>query len=309
MSLSGITYCGYIGIIGRPNVGKSTLLNALLGKKLSITSRKPQTTRHRILGIKSIENKQLVYVDSPGIHAQKKQFKMLNEYLNRSALAVLKEVDVIVWLIEASGLNAEDEIILNKLIKSQSGKNKKPLIVALNKCDALSNSHHVLRVIDELSDVFQQHQLEAEFVPISAKKNENLNKLEKIIGKNLPQSPFYFDATATTDRQDKFIAAELIREKLIRQLGQELPYACNVSMEQIKQTKPNVLYVEAVIWVEKENQKKIVIGLKGEKIKKIGQLARASLEKYFEKKIFLQLWVKVKAKWSENEAVLRQILR
>ncbi len=149
------TCCGYVGIVGRPNVGKSTLLNALLGKKLSITSRKPQTTRHRILGIKTIENTQFIYVDSPGIHGQKNRFKLLNQYLNRSALSVLKEVDVIVWLIEALGFTAEDQIILDKLIKTQSGKNKKPLIVTLNKCDQLAGQDKVLHLIDNLSTSFR----------------------------------------------------------------------------------------------------------------------------------------------------------
>jgi len=307
-------YCGYIAIIGRPNVGKSTLLNALLEKKLSITSSKPQTTRHRILGIKTIENAQLIFVDTPGLHAPKNQFKLLNKQLNKTATLALKEADVILWVIDAARFTSEDELILEKLKKwrEKNKKNSLSLFIVINKIDNLKDQNSVLMTIDELSALFQEYSISAEFVPISAQKKHNLKKLEKLIIKHLPESPFYFDEKTLTDRDDGFVASEMIREKLIRFLGQELPYATTVSIQSIQpkttvKQKP-ILHISAIIWVEKEGQKKIIIGENGKKLKQIGEQARLALENYFEKKIFLQLWVKVKSGWSENPLLLKKIL-
>jgi GTP-binding protein Era len=291
------TYCGYIAIIGRPNVGKSTLLNALLGKKISITSRKPQTTRHKILGIKTRKDTQFIYVDTPGIHEA--QAKLINQYMNRTALSALKDVDVVVWVIEASHLSDEDKWILEKLKKI-----KAPILIAMNKIDILDNQDDILIFIDKLSKEIPN----AEFIPLSAKKEFNLNELEKTIQQRLPESPFYFDKDAITDRPHSFMSAEMIREKLIRLLSKELPYVTTVSVESM-QKKKKILHISAVIWVEKEGQKKIIIGESGETIKKIGTRARLSMEKYFEQKIFLTLWVKVKSHWSRNETFLKEILQ
>jgi len=291
-----MTHCGYIAIIGRPNVGKSTLLNALLGKKLSITSRKPQTTRHRILGVKTLKDAQFIFVDTPGIHEKKS--KLLNQYLNRAAFSALKEVDVVVWVIEAKGLKPEDELILEKLHKS-----KLPLLVVINKIDYLKNYNDLLPFIEILSKKMPH----AEFVPLSALKEKNINALEKAIVPFLPESPFFFEQKMITDRPDTFIAAEMVREQLIRALGQELPYATMVSVTKF-QKKKAVLYIQATIWVERDGQKKIVIGEGGKALKNIGQKARMSLEKYFGQKVFLELWVKVKSGWSEDERILREVL-
>lgn len=291
------THCGYIAIIGRPNVGKSTLLNALLGKKLSITSRKPQTTRHRIVGVKTIKHTQYVYVDTPGIHEVEP--KLLNQHLNRTAISALKDVDVIVWVIDALHWSSEDEFILEKLKKRQV-----PIIVAINKTDKLEDKKDILTQLTEFSVKLPQ----ADCIPVSAKKSYNLEKLEKIIQSRLPESNFYFDEDAVTDRSESFICAEMIREKLIRLLGKELPYATTVAVQSMEKKK-NILHINALIWVEKEGQKKIVIGEEGQMIKMIGQRARLSMEKYFGQKIFLALWVKVKARWTENERILRDILQ
>jgi len=291
------THCGYIAIIGRPNVGKSTLLNALLGKKLSITSRKPQTTRHRILGVKTLNNTQYIYVDTPGIHEAEP--KLINQYLNRTAISALKDVDIVIWVVDALHWSSEDEFILEKVKKLQIS-----LLVVINKTDKVDNKEDILKLLTEFSEKLPQ----AECVPISAKKSYNLEKLEKIIQSKLPESTFFFDENAITDRSESFICAEMIREKLVRLLGKELPYATTVAIQSMEKKK-NILHISAVIWVEKEGQKKIVIGEQGQMIKMIGQHSRLSMEKYFDQKIFLALWVKVKARWTENERILRDILQ
>jgi GTP-binding protein Era len=291
------TYCGYIAIVGRPNVGKSTLLNALLGKKLSITSRKPQTTRHRILGIKTSGSTQFVFVDTPGIHEA--GAKLLNQYMNRTAISTLKDVEVIVWVIEAEYFSAEDEWIAEKLKKI-----KTPILIAINKIDKLADQTEILSKITMLSKLIPK----AEFIPLSAKKAYNLDKLEKVIQEKLPESPFFFDENSLTDRSESFICAEMIREKLVRLLGKELPYATTAAIQSIER-KNKILHINSIIWVEKEAQKKIVIGEGGKMLKMIGRQARLSMEKYFEQKIFLTLWVKVKSRWTENERVLREILQ
>jgi GTP-binding protein Era len=312
------TKCGYIAIIGRPNVGKSTLLNALLEKKLSITSNKPQTTRQSILGIKTIQQAQLIFMDTPGLHAPKSQFKLMNQHLNKNAMTSLREADIVMWMIEAEKFTSEDTLILEKLAKLQEKnikhkKNQPPLFIVINKIDQLRDQNSVLLVIEKLSEACNTFSLAAEFIPISAEKKQNLKKLEKLIIDSLPESPFYFDENALTDRDDNFVAAEMIREKLVRFLGQELPYATTVSIQSMQSKltvkQEPIIHLSAIIWVEKEGQKKIIIGENGSKLKQIGAQARLALENYFDKKIFLQLWVKVKSGWSENPLLLKQILQ
>jgi GTPase len=291
------THCGYIAIIGRPNVGKSTLLNALLPKKISITSRKPQTTRHKILGIKTLDETQLVFVDTPGIHQEDK--RLLNRYLNRAALQVLKEVDCILWLIDALRWNDDDDFVAEKLQKI-----KVPVILVINKVDKLANNDAVIPLVEALAQKLPN----VEIIPISAKKKFNLDHLLDMVNQTLPAGPFFFAKEQLTDRNDAFIAAEMVREKLIRTLGDELPYATMVAVDAMQQKK-DIVHVSAIIWVEKEGQKGIVIGKQGEMLKRIGRAARLALEKYFGKKVFLQVWVKVKTSWSEDERILKQVLQ
>lgn len=289
-------HCGYIAIVGRPNVGKSTLLNAIVGKKISITSRKPQTTRHRILGIKTANNVQMIFVDTPGLHQHQK--RTLNRVMNKNALAVFPQVDCILWLIDAANWTADDAMIYEKL-----QKNPVPFVIVLNKVDQLKSADAVIPLVATMAQKFP----DAPIIPISAKKQFNLDRLEQLVADHLPERHFVCEANQITDKDGPFIAAEFIREKLIRTLSQELPYATIVSIEVFKKQK-EILHVYAVIWVEKASQKGIVIGKNGETLKKIGQRARLLMEKYFEQKIFLRIWVKVKENWSEDKRYLENIL-
>lgn len=289
------THCGYIAIIGRPNVGKSTLLNCLLGHKLSITSHKPQTTRHRILGIKTIDTTQFVYVDTPGIH-QNIKFA-LNRSMNRTALASLSDVDVIGFVVDGLQWTDEDEWIVNKLKKFTT-----PVILIINKVDRLRDKTRLLSHINTL----QEKMTFAEIIPLSAKTGNNLAALEKTIVQFMPESPHLFAEDQLTDRTDRFIASEFIREKLTRSLQQELPYAAAVEIEEFAE-KNTVLHISAVIWVEKDTQKAIVIGKGGEQLKGIGSRARLAMEKFFGRKVFLKLWVKVKDSWSDDERALKSL--
>lgn len=285
--------CGYVAIIGRPNVGKSTLLNRILGEKLSITSHKPQTTRHQILGIKTQDNIQTIYVDTPGLHKNIK--RAINRYMNKTALQTLEEVDVIIWVLEGLRWLDEDEWIYKRLKEI-----KKPIIVLVNKVDQVKAKTDLLPYLQQLSK-------KADFVsimPVSAQKGINVAELEKVIAELLPENPYYFSEDQLTDRNDRFLAAEMIREKLMRRLNQELPYALTVEINEFKE-KENILHIHATIWVEKENQKAIVIGEGGQNLKNIGKLARLDMEKLFDNKVFLQLWVKVKENWSDDEKALR----
>lgn len=287
--------CGYVAIIGRPNVGKSTLLNHILGQKISITSRKPQTTRHRILGIKTNDSAQAIYVDTPGLHQEAK--KALNRYMNRAATSVIHEVDVIVFMIEALKWKSDDEWILKKLLTV-----KCPIILVINKVDKIADKELLLPFIEELNT-----RCDFSFImPMSALKNDNILDFEKVISTLLPESPHFFPDDQITDVSERFLAAEIIREKLMRSLGQELPYALTVQIEQFKESE-KLNRISAIIWVEKTSQKAIVIGKDGSVLKKVGTLARESMEFLFQKKIFLQLWVKVKESWSDNERALRSL--
>lgn len=288
--------CGYVAIIGRPNVGKSTLLNKIIGQKISITSRKPQTTRHKILGIKSSENEQIIYVDTPGLHkTDKVAHNALNRYMNKAAYQAIGEVDVIIFVIEGTVWKEEDDWILRKISLL-----KIPVILAINKTDEVVPRARLLPHIEQLSKKMQF----AAIVPISAHKGTNLDKLEKTIVSLLPQGPFLYLPEQITDRPEKFRVAEIIREKLVKLLGQELPYSTTVAVELFKQEK-GLVHISAVIFVERIGQKIIVIGTKGDKLKRIGTLARQELEKILKQKVFLELWVKVKSRWTDDEKALK----
>jgi GTP-binding protein Era len=280
---------GYIAIIGRPNVGKSTLLNGLIGKKISITSRKPQTTRTQILGIKTIGDAQAVYIDTPGLHTHEKN--AMNRYMNRLAEAVMADADIVIFMIDSMRWHPEDDGILDKL-KSDSV----PVILVINKADLLKDKNLLLPFIQTLQDKFHFKNI----VPMSARKKSNVLHLEKIIMQLLPEGAHLFPDDQVTDKSERFQAAELIREKIILATGQEIPYSTTVVIEEFKH-EGKLLRISALIWVEREGQKPILIGKNGERLKAIGTAARKDLEKCFNTKVFLQLWVKIKDNWTNNE--------
>ncbi len=288
------TYCGFVAIVGRPNVGKSTLLNTLLGSKLSITADKPQTTRHKILGIKTKDTIQTLYVDTPGIH--EKRATRLNQFMNSVALSTLHDVDVIVFVVEAGRVHHEDEFIIEYLSRIE-----KPLLLAVNKIDELADQDALLPILEQW-----QHTLPfVAMVPISAVKNKNVDRLETLINQQLPESVFYYEADRRTDRDENFFISEIIREKLVRGLGQELPYATEVQVEKLEH-KDNLIHIHALIWVERDGQKAIVIGKQGQKLKSIATAARVDLEKQLGQKVMLEVWVKVKAAWSNDASALKR---
>lgn len=289
------TRCGYIAIVGRPNVGKSTLLNDFLGQKLSITSRKPQTTRYQIVGIKTTDTIQAIFVDTPGLHKNVKA--IMNRYMNRAASSSLSEVDVIIFIVDAARWAADDQWILEKL---QSVKT--PVILVLNKIDKIKDKEILLQNLQMMSSQMAF----TDIVPISAKTGHNVSTLEVLVERLLPERDFLYPADQLTDRSERFLAAEFIREKVMRFTSQELPYAIAVEIEEFK-LKNNILHIGAVIWVEKVGQKTIIIGKHGEQLKTIGTEARLEMERLFEQKIFLRLWVKVKKGWTSDERALHSL--
>ncbi len=287
--------CGFVALIGRPNVGKSTLMNHLLKQKISITSRKPQTTRHRILGINTTDAGQAIYMDTPGMHNSEK--RALNRYLNRTAETTLLGVDVIVWLIDGLSWHEYDEAIFKKL--EQAGL---PVILAVNKVDKVADKEAILAFFNEAQHRFPFKHL----IPISALKRTNLDELESLIMALLPGRDLIYPADQVTDRSERFLAAEIVREKLTRRLGAELPYALTVEIERYEE-KPNITKIYAIIWVERLTQKNIVIGKDGDMLKKVGIDARLDIEKLIGQKVYLQLWVKVKKGWSDSERALQSL--
>lgn len=288
--------CGYVAIVGRPNVGKSTLLNRILGQKLSITSRKPQTTRHQILGIKTEDDLQVVYVDTPGLHKDDKG-KALNRFMNRTASEALRHVDLVVFMIDRTAWTEEDQLVLDKLEHLHC-----PVILAVNKVDQLKDKEALLPQLEELAakrhfDVI---------IPISAEKGHNVERLEQEVESRIPEGVHLFPEDQITDRSSRFVAAELVREKLMRNLGEEVPYGTTVEIEEFKHDG-RVLHISALILVEREGQKRIVIGDSGAVIKTIGRDARIDMEKMFDTKVMLNLWVKVKRGWSDNERALQSL--
>lgn len=287
--------CGYVALIGRPNVGKSTLMNHLLGQKISITSRKPQTTRHRIIGINTTDDRQIVYVDTPGMHDGEK--RALNRYLNRTADTTLLGVDVVVWLVDNLVWHEYDALIFKKL--EQAGL---PVILAVNKIDKITEREKVMAFFAAAQQRFPF----VAIIPISALKNTNLTQFEAAITDLLPLSEPIFPAEQITDRSERFLCAEIVREKLTRRLGDELPYALTVEVERYEEL-PAITKIYFVIWVERMSQKNIVIGAQGELLKAIGSEARKDIERLLDQKVFLQLWVKVKKGWSDNERALQHL--
>ena len=290
------TYCGFIAIVGRPNVGKSTLLNKILGQKISITSRKAQTTRHRIVGIKTEGAYQEIYVDTPGLHIEEK--RALNRLMNRAASSAITDVDLVIFVVDGTHWNDDDEMVLNKLRKT-----KAPVVLAINKIDNIKNKDDLLPFITEITQKFNF----ADIVPISAEKGNNLDAIEKIVRKSLRPGVHHFPEDYVTDRSQRFMASEIIREKLIRFMGEELPYSVTVEIEQFKVNEHGTYEINGLILVERDGQKKIVIGRKGEKLKKIGTEARLDMERLFDNKVHLELWVKVKSGWADDERALRSL--
>jgi len=292
----GLARCGIAALVGRPNVGKSTLLNALLGHKVSIVSPRPQTTRTRIHGVLTRPGLQVIFADLPGIHS--KQPRAINRYMNRLALSSLADSDVNLFIIEALRWTDEDERALGEL--RQAGR---PILLLINKVDRARPRERLLPFIAEVSRKADF----VEVVPLSALKRDNIEHLPEIIGRYLPQSPLLYPPDQITDASDRFMAAEIIREKLTRRLQEELPYGLVVEVEGIGEAEdePGKLVVQAVIWVERTGQKAIVIGKGGELLKEIGRAARLDLKQHFGQPVHLELWVKVREGWSDDESALR----
>lgn len=287
--------CGYIAIIGRPNVGKSTLLNRILGMKLSITSRKPQTTRHQILGVKTTELGQFIYVDTPGIHSGGK--KAINRYMNKAASSVIHDVDLVLFMVQAMKWTEEDSMVLNKLEHVEI-----PVVLVVNKVDVVEDKDELLPFLQQVTEKYNFESV----IPLSAQRGHNLDQLEQLVLQLLPVSPPIFDPDQLTDRSERFLVAELIREKMVRELGNELPYQTTVEIERYLE-KEKITEINAMILVETKGQKAIIIGNKGMRLKSIGTKARKDMEKLLGRKVFLQLWVKVKAGWSDSESALRSL--
>ena len=291
-----MTRCGYVAIVGRPNVGKSTLLNQLLGQKLAITSRKPQTTRHNLLGIDTQDDVQILFVDTPGIHATAGG-RAMNRYMVRTATSVLQDVDLVLFILEAGRFTAEDELVLEYLAKS-----KVPVIAVLNKTDLLSQRDLVLPAI---ADIAQRHEF-SEIVPIAALRNSGLTHLRDVVASYMPQAPMLFEADEITDRSERFLVMEIIREKLMRRLGDELPHRLTVGIDSY-QEGDSIVEISATVYVERDGQKQIVIGAKGEKLREIGRDARLDIEALIDQKVMLRLWVKLRPGWTDDERSLSRL--
>lgn len=289
------TRCGYVAIVGRPNVGKSTLLNYILGQKLSITSKKPQTTRHQLLGIKTSEKEQVLYVDTPGIHG--KENKAINRYMNKSAKSIVKDVDVVIFVTDRTDWQDDDEITAESLSNAPG-----QIIIAINKIDLLKDKERLLPKLKELSDRFP----DAVVIPISAEKGDNLEQLELLVSERLPYGQFLFSDDQLTDRSMRFLVSEIIREKIMRQLGEEVPYAATIQIESFKQERKTT-HVDATVFVERDGQKAILIGKQGAKLKRIGTDARHDIESLIDGKVMLRLWVKTRTGWSDDERALKSL--
>lgn len=290
-------HCGFVAIVGRPNVGKSTLLNQLLGQKVSITSRKAQTTRHRIIGIDTQDNDQIIYIDTPGLHIEEK--RAINRLMNRAASSSIGDVELVMFVVEGTHWNDDDEMVANKLKDC-----KCPVLLVINKIDNVIDKTQLLPHIQEISQKVNF----LDVVPISAEKGDGIDIIKKIVKTHLPEGEHHFPEDYITDRSQRFMASEIIREKLMRFLGDELPYSVTVEIEQFKVDERNGMYrINGLILVERDGQKKMVIGNKGEKIKKIGIEARKDMQSFFDNKVHLELWVKVKAGWADDERALRSL--
>ncbi|MGX9462745.1 GTPase Era [Shewanella sp. A14] len=293
-----VTYCGMVAIVGRPNVGKSTLLNKLLGQKVSITSKKPQTTRHRIMGIHTDGPHQIVFIDTPGLHIEEK--RAINRLMNRAAASSLADVAMVVFVVDGMTWTADDEMVLQKL---QHRNDDRKIILAINKVDNIKDKEKLFPYLNELAQKFDFD----EILPISATKGTNVQRILDMARESLPEAPFYFPEDYVTDRSQRFMASEIVREKLMRFLGDELPYDATVEIEQFKMMDNGVYQINALILVEREGQKRMVIGNKGERIRTIATQSRLDMETLFENKVFLEVWVKVKSGWADDERALRSL--
>lgn len=290
---NSIQRCGYVAIIGRPNVGKSTLLNHILGMKLSITSRKPQTTRHQILGVKTNDAVQTIYVDTPGIH--QRSGTAINKYMNRAATSVLSDVDAILFVVQVNKWTEEDQAIIEKL-KSV----KCPVVLVINKTDMLADRKQLLPIIEKLSAL---HDF-VDIIPVSALQGKNIETIEQKVAALLPENEHIYPDDQITDRSMRFLASEIIREKLVRELGQELPYTSAVVIDKYDEDE-DIVRIHATIFVESAGQKAIIIGKKGARLKSIGTKARIDISTMVDTKVYLNLWVKVREGWSNDEIALR----
>jgi len=286
--------CGYIGLVGRPNVGKSTLLNRIMGQELSITAAKPQTTRHRILGIHTRGDVQMLFVDTPGLHDVRRN--ALNRVLNRTALAVVEEVDCLVLVAQMPRITDADRALLTRL-----QTNRQTLIIALNKIDRVAKPA-LLPVLQELGALAPS----AQIVPLSARSGENVERLEELLVAQIPERAFVYPADQLSDRSQRFFVAEIVREQLTRQLEQELPYELSVETEQFVEHDTSV-EVSVLIWVGRDSQKGIVVGRNGETLKKVGTLARRRMSDLLGKRVHLSTWVKVKRGWVDDERALHSL--
>ena len=287
--------CGYVALVGRPNVGKSTLLNHLLGQKISITSKRPQTTRHRILGIKTIDTAQFIYVDTPGLHQY--EGRAMNRHMNREAIRALQQVDVVVFMVEGLRWTGDDELVLKELASVSC-----PVLLAVNKVDLITDKQSLLPGLQALSGKRDFEQI----IPLSATTGRNVAELESVIESLLPESVPFFPEDQITDRSERFLVAERVREKLFRKLGKELPYGITVEIERFRREQ-NIVHIHALIWVERASQKSIVIGRQGRVLKEVGREARVELEPLLDSKVNLKLWVKVKEGWADDERALRSL--
>jgi GTP-binding protein Era len=301
---AGGNRCGYVAIIGRPNVGKSTLLNRLLGQKLAITSHKPQTTRHTILGVSTLPGGQILFVDTPGLH--RRGGNALNRYLNRAARSILADVDLVLFVVEALQFSDEDSAALAEIASAGT-----PAVVAVNKTDRVVDKTRLLPYLQALSG---RHRF-LDIVPVSAINGQQVDRLESAVMAALPLGENLFPADQLTDRSERFLAAELLREQLMQRYGKELPYRTTVEIESFKleavqdmggEAEPRA-HIHALIWVERESQKAIIIGRRGEALKAAASQARLEMQKLFGRPVHLEVWVKVKQSWSSDEAALASL--
>lgn len=289
-----ISRCGFVAVVGRPNVGKSTLINAIVGSKVSIVTPKPQTTRHRILAVYTRNDNQIIFVDTPGLH--RGAAKTINRLMNRTAASALADADLILFVSEANRWTVEDQDVLERLKESPV-----PVIALLNKIDKVHPKEELLSVLSAMSE---RHTFD-EVLPISAKLNDNLDRLVELIPGYLPESPALYPEDMLTDRSESFQIAELIREKLTLLLRQEVPYGLTVEIERLEK-EPGGVAINAIIWVERDSQKGIVVGKGGNVLKKVGRSARVELKERLGMPVHLELWVKVKDNWADSE---RELLR
>ena len=287
---------GFATLAGAPNVGKSTLLNRIIGQKISIISRRPQTTRHRILGVKTLTEFQIAFVDTPGLHTDQK--KSLNRVINRTSISSLSDVDLILFMIDYKGWTNS----LIEIFASVRAKNV-PIILLINKVDRLKDKSRLLPLMEESRKIYNF----LEIIPVSALKMNDIDDFLKIVASHLPEGPAGFPASQITDRSQRFLASEFVREQIFSCLGQELPYSIATEVTKFEMNEKEVLCIDVVIWVEKTGQKSIVIGKDGQQLKTIGMNARKQMQRSFDEKVYLNLWVKVKKGWADRTALLHSL--